>query len=143
VTLPTGFAEAYRHFAEGGWSGLAANPAHGGQGLPFALACAVQEQITSANMAFSLCMMLTQGAIEALSAHGSEELKQTYLTRLGAGEWRGTMNLPEPQAGSDGGALKTRAEKAPDGTYRIKGSKIFITWGEHDLAGNIVHLVLA
>ena len=143
VTLPDGFADAYRRYAEGRWSGLAASPADGGQGLPFVLACAAQEQFTSANMAFSLCMMLTQGAIEALSVHASEAQKRLYLSRLVSGEWTGTMNLTEPQAGSDVGALRTVAEPAGDDSYRIRGSKIFITWGEHDLAPNIVHLVLA
>lgn len=143
VTLPDGFAEAYRQYVEGGWGSLGADPAHGGQGLPFVLANAVQEQLTSANMAFSLCMMLTAGAIEALTAHASEAQKQTYLTRLVSAEWTGTMNLTEPQAGSDVGALRTRADRQADGSYRIKGQKIFITWGEHDVAANIVHLVLA
>ena len=143
VTLPAGFAEAYAKYVEGGWAGLGAGPGHGGQGLPFVLACAVQEQLTSANMAFSLCMMLSQGAIEALQAHASPELQATYLTRLITGEWTGTMNLTEPQAGSDVGALRTRATAHGDGTYRLAGSKIYITWGEHDCAPNIVHLVLA
>lgn len=143
VTLPDGFAEAYRLYVEGGWATLGADPAYGGQGMPFVLASAVQEQFTSANMAFSLNMMLTLGAIEALTAHASEELKQTYLTRLISGEWTGTMNLTEPQAGSDVGALRTTAEPAGDGSWWIKGQKIFITWGEHDVAENIVHLVLA
>lgn len=143
VTLPAGFREAYAQYVEGGWASLGADPAYGGQGLPFALASAVQEQVTSANMAFSLCMMLSQGAVEALQAHASDELKRIYLTKLVSGEWTGTMNLTEPQAGSDVGALRTRAERQADGTYRIEGSKIFITWGEHDVADNIVHLVLA
>ena len=143
VTTPPGFPAAYARYVEGGWAGLGAAPAHGGQGLPFVLACAVQEQLTSANMAFSLCMMLSQGAIEALQAHASRELQSTYLTKLVTGEWTGTMNLTEPQAGSDVGALRTRADPAGDGTYRIEGSKIYITWGEHDCAPNIVHLVLA
>ena len=143
VTLPPGFAEAYARYVEGGWAGLGASPAHGGQGLPFVLACAAQEQLTSANMAFSLCMMLSQGAIEALQAHASPELQATYLTKLVSGEWTGTMNLTEPQAGSDVGALRTKAEPHGDGTYRVKGQKIYITWGEHDVAPNIVHLVLA
>ena len=143
VHLPAGFADAYKLYVEGGWASLGAHPAHGGQGLPFVLASAVQEQLTSANMAFSLCMMLSQGAIEALQAHASPELQTTYLTKLVSGEWTGTMNLTEPQAGSDVGALRTRAEPHPDGTYRIKGQKIYITWGEHDVAPNIVHLVLA
>ncbi len=143
VTLPPGFAAAYARYVDGGWAGLGAHPAHGGQGLPFVLACAVQEQLTSANMAFSLCMMLSQGAIEALQAHASRELQETYLHRLITGEWTGTMNLTEPQAGSDVGALRTRATPHADGSYRIAGSKIYITWGEHDAAANIVHLVLA
>ena len=143
VTLPEGFADAYRLYVEGGWGSLAANPAHGGQGLPFVLAAAVQEQIDSANMAFGLNMMLTSGAIEAIAAHASEALKARYLAKLVSGEWTGTMNLTEPQAGSDVGALRTSASPADDGSWRIKGSKIFITWGEHALADNIVHLVLA
>ena len=143
VTLPEGYKAAYRQYVEGGWGSLGAHPDHGGQGLPFALASAVQEQLTSANMAFSLCPMLTQGAIEALAAHASPEQQSVYLTKLVSGEWTGTMNLTEPQAGSDVGALRTRAEPHADGSYRIKGSKIFITWGEHDCADNIIHLVLA
>jgi 3-(methylthio)propanoyl-CoA dehydrogenase len=143
VTLPAGVREAYAAYVEGGWMTLGADPAWGGQGLPFVLATAVQEQTTSANMALSLCPMLSQGAIEALTAHGSEDQKQTYLTKIISGEWTGTMNLTEPQAGTDVGALRTVATPAEDGTWRIKGSKIFITWGEHDVADNIIHLVLA
>ncbi len=143
VTLPPGFAEAYKLYIEGGWAGLGVAEAHGGQGLPFAVAVAVQEQLTSANMAFALCMMLSQGAIEALAAHASPELQERYLAKLVSGEWTGTMNLTEPSAGSDVGALKSRAFPHADGSYRIKGTKIFITWGEHDAADNIVHLVLA
>ncbi|OSZ72453.1 acyl-CoA dehydrogenase [Sphingomonas sp. IBVSS1] len=143
VTLPPGFAEAYAQYVEGGWAGLGVPEAQGGQGLPFAVAVAVQEQLTSANMAFALCMMLSQGAIEALAAHASPDLQARYLSKLVTGEWTGTMNLTEPTAGSDVGALKSRAEPNPDGTWRIKGTKIFITWGEHDAAANIVHLVLA
>ncbi|GGE17007.1 acyl-CoA dehydrogenase [Polymorphobacter glacialis] len=143
VTLPPGFADAYRLYIEGGWAGLGVAESHGGQGLPFAVAVAVQEQLTSANMAFALCMMLSQGAIEALAVHASPDLQDRYLAKLVSGEWTGTMNLTEPGAGSDVGALKTRAEPAPDGSYRIKGTKIYITWGEHDAAENIVHLVLA
>ncbi len=143
VTLPPGFADAYARYIEGGWAGLGAKPEFGGQGLPFVLACAVQEQLTSANMAFSLCMMLSQGAIEALQGHASRELQETYLARLITGEWTGTMNLTESQAGSDVGALRTRASDHGDGTYRLDGGKIYITWGEHDCAANIVHLVLA
>ncbi len=143
VTLPLGFAEAYARYVEGGWAGLGVAESHGGQGMPFVLAVAVQEQLTSANMAFALCMMLSAGAIEALAAHASAELQDRYLSKLVSGEWTGTMNLTEPQAGSDVGALKSRADPVGDGTYRIKGTKIFITWGEHDAADNIVHLVLA
>jgi len=143
VTMPDGFKDAYARYVEGGWAGLGAPVAHGGQGLPFVLANVVQEQLTSANMAFSLCMMLSQGAIEALAAHASPELQQRYLTKLVSGAWTGTMNLTEPQAGSDVGALRSRAEPHADGSYRIVGSKIFITWGEHDCADNIIHLVLA
>ncbi|MBZ6378146.1 acyl-CoA dehydrogenase [Pacificimonas flava] len=147
VTLPEGFRDGYRQYVDGGWGSLGGDPDYGGQGLPFALATACQEQLTSANMAFSLCPMLTLGAIEALTAHASEELKQTYLTKLISGEWTGTMNLTEPQAGSDVGALRTTATPAEDShfpdSWRIKGQKIYITWGEHDVADNIVHLVLA
>ena len=143
VTLPPGFAEAYKLYVEGGWAGLGVAEAHGGQGLPFVVAVAVQEQLTSANMAFALCMMLSQGAIEALAAHASPELQDRYLSKLVSGEWTGTMNLTEPSAGSDVGALKSRATPHADGSYRVKGTKIFITWGEHDAADNIVHLVLA
>ncbi|WP_439534330.1 acyl-CoA dehydrogenase [Polymorphobacter sp.] len=143
VTMPPGFAAAYAKYVEGGWAGLGVPEAHGGQGLPFVLATAVQEQLTSANMAFALCLMLSQGAIEALAAHGSAAQQQEYLSKLVTGEWTGTMNLTEPQAGSDVGALSTRAVPQGDGSYRLKGTKIYITWGEHDVAENIVHLVLA
>jgi alkylation response protein AidB-like acyl-CoA dehydrogenase len=143
VTLPPGFADAYKRYVDGGWAGLGVPESHGGQGMPFAVAVAVQEQLTSANMAFALCMMLSQGAIEALAAHASPELQATYLSKLVSGEWTGTMNLTEPSAGSDVGALKSRAVPHADGSYRIKGTKIYITWGEHDAAENIVHLVLA
>jgi alkylation response protein AidB-like acyl-CoA dehydrogenase len=143
VSHPTGFKEAYANYVQGGWGSLSANAHYGGQGLPFTLALAFGEQLASANMAFSLCMMLSAGAVEAISAHGSEQLKATYLPKLISGEWTGTMNLTEPQAGSDVGALRTVAQPADDGSWRIKGSKIFITWGEHDLAVNIIHLVLA
>ena len=143
VTTPDGFKAAYDAYAEAGWIGLGASQAHGGQGLPFVLAAAVQEQITSANMAFSLCPMLTLGAIEALQAHASPEQQALYLAPLVEGRWTGTMNLTEPQAGSDVGALRATATPAADGSWRVKGQKIFITWGEHDLAENIIHLVLA
>lgn len=143
VVLPAGFAEVYRDYAAAGWNGLAADSAHGGQGLPFALSVAVQEQFTAANMAFSLCPMLSLSAIEALQAHGDAGMKATYLPHLVSGNWTGTMLLTEPQAGSDVGALRTSAAPAGDGSYRLRGQKIFITWGEHDLAENIVHFVLA
>ncbi len=151
VTLPAGFKEAYRAYVEGGWGTLAGPEAHGGQGLPLCLATVVMEDLGSANMGFSLVMMLTPGAVEALKHHGAPELQTEWLPKLITGEWTGTMNLTEPQAGSDVGALKTRA--VPNGdpstgsgqaaTYRITGQKIFITFGEHDLTDNIVHLVLA
>jgi 3-(methylthio)propanoyl-CoA dehydrogenase len=143
VTMPAGFREAYRAYVEGGWGTLAGPEAFGGQGLPGTLAAVVMEDLGSANMGFSLCMMLTPGAVEALKHHGTPDLQEAWLPRLISGEWTGTMNLTESQAGSDVGALKTRAEPAGDGSYRITGQKIFITYGEHDLAENIVHLVLA
>ncbi|MBU6372095.1 MAG: acyl-CoA dehydrogenase C-terminal domain-containing protein [Alphaproteobacteria bacterium] len=143
VRAAAGFPEAYARFVEGGWQGLAADPAHGGQGLPKAVALAVHEMIHAANMAFGLAPMLTLGAIECLEAHGSDEQKAVYLEKLVSGAWTGTMNLTEPQAGSDVGALTSRATPNGDGSYAITGQKIYITWGEHDLAENIVHLVLA
>jgi alkylation response protein AidB-like acyl-CoA dehydrogenase len=143
VTLPPGFKEAYRAYVEGGWGTITGPVEHGGQGLPLTLATVVMEDLGSANMAFSLIMMLTPGAVEALKHHGSQALQQQWLPKLVTGEWSGTMNLTEPQAGSDVGALKTRAEPVGDGSYRISGTKIFITFGEHDLTDNIVHLVLA
>ncbi|MEO8696916.1 MAG: acyl-CoA dehydrogenase [Acidimicrobiales bacterium] len=143
VTTPPGFKEAYRQWVDGGWAAAPFDPTYGGGGLPWAVAIAVSEMVTAANMAFSLCPMLTQGAIHMLGAHGSDEQKATYLTQLISGEWSGTMLLTEPQAGSDVGALTTRAVKQPDGTYRLFGQKIFITWGEQDLTENIVHITLA
>jgi len=143
VRHPAGFAEAYATYVEGGWQALSGDPEFGGQGMPLALSIAFGEQLASANMAFSLCMILSSGAVEALAAYGSEELKKLYLPKLISGEWTGTMNLTEPQAGSDVGAIVTLATPAEDGTWRIRGSKIFITWGEHELAKNIIHLVLA
>ncbi|MGB5948904.1 MAG: acyl-CoA dehydrogenase [Parvibaculum sp.] len=143
VRTPKGFAEAYRRWVDGGWGALAAAPEYGGQGLPLALATAMQEMWNAANMSFGLCPILSQGAIEALTAHGTEEQKRLYLARLVSGEWTGTMNLTEPQAGSDLNALKAKAVPQGDGTYRITGTKIFITYGDHDMADNIVHLVLA
>jgi len=143
VTLPAGFAEAYQAYVEQGWNAISGDEAHGGQGMPFTLASNVIENLGSANMAFTLLPLLTVGAIEAISHHGSADQKATYLSRLISGEWSGTMNLTEPQAGSDVGALRTTAVPAGAHKWHIKGTKIFITWGEHDLAGNIVHLVLA
>ncbi|HEX8571228.1 MAG TPA: acyl-CoA dehydrogenase [Allosphingosinicella sp.] len=143
VAMPPGFREAYQAYVEGGWGTLAGPADHGGQGLPLVLATVVMEDLGAANMAFSLVTMLSAGAVEALRHHGSAEMQAQWLPKLVTGEWTGTMNLTEPQAGSDVGALKTRAEPAGDGTWRIKGQKIFITFGDHDLADNIVHLVLA
>jgi len=151
VAMPPGFRQAYRAYVDGGWGTLAGPAEFGGQGLPLALASVVMEDLGSANMGFSLVMMLTPAAVEALRHHGTAELQQAWLPKLITGEWTGTMNLTEPQAGSDVGALKTRAAPAGDrstgsgeaGSFRIKGTKIFITFGEHDLADNIVHLVLA
>ncbi len=143
VTLPNGFAAAYRQFVEGGWNGIAGSAEFGGQGLPHTIGLAVQEMWQSANMAFGLCPILSQGAIEALTAHGTPEQKKTYLPKLISGDWTGTMNLTEPHAGSDVGAIKSKAVKHSDGSYKITGTKIFITWGEHDAAANIIHLVLA
>jgi alkylation response protein AidB-like acyl-CoA dehydrogenase len=143
VTMPDGFKAAYRAFVEGGWGTISGPTEFGGQGLPYALATVIMEDLGSANMGFSLINMLTPGAIEALTAHGSPEQQATWLPRLITGEWNGTMNLTEPQAGSDVGALRTTATPAGDGSWRIKGQKIYITFGEHDLTDNIVHLVLA
>jgi alkylation response protein AidB-like acyl-CoA dehydrogenase len=147
VTLPAGYAEAYRGFVEQGWNAVSGPEAFGGQGLPFTLACCVLETLGAANLGFSLLPMLTVGAIEAIDHHGSAAQKALYLPKLVSGAWSGTMNLTEPAAGSDVGALRTTASPVTDGDhagqYRIKGTKIFITWGEHDLADNIVHLVLA
>ena len=142
VTTP-GFKEAYHQYAEGGWQGLQHPPAYGGQGLPKTIGAACVEMINSANMSFALCPLLTDGAIEALLTAADDGLKATYLHKLVSGEWTGTMNLTEPQAGSDLALVRTRAEPQPDGSYKIFGTKIFITYGEHDMAENIVHLVLA
>ncbi|MFA7280866.1 MAG: acyl-CoA dehydrogenase [Sterolibacterium sp.] len=143
VTMPAGFKEAYTQFAEAGWNGLSCDVAHGGQGLPKLVSAAVQEMWKASNMAFSLCPLLTLGAIEALHLSGSDQQKDTYLPNMIAGKWTGTMNLTEPQAGSDLAAIRTRAVPQGDGTYKIFGQKIFITYGDHDMAENIVHLVLA
>jgi 3-(methylsulfanyl)propanoyl-CoA dehydrogenase len=143
VVTPPGWKEAYAQYVAGGWNGLGA-PAHwGGQELPQVVATAAAEIWDSANLAFGLCPLLTHGAIDALEAQGSDELKRTYLPRMVTGEWTGTMNLTEPHAGSDLGQLKARAERRPDGSYRIFGTKIFITYGDHEMTDNIVHLVLA
>jgi 3-(methylthio)propanoyl-CoA dehydrogenase len=143
VATPPGFKEAYRQFVDNGWNGLGCDPGFGGQGLPKLLSTAVSEMWKAANHAFSLCPMLTQGAIEALMIAGTDEQKAAYLPRLVSGEWTGSMNLTEPSAGSDLAAVRTRAEPVGDGTYKIFGQKIFITYGEHDMTDNIVHLVLA
>ncbi len=143
VTTPAGFKDAYRQFCELGWNGLAKDPHYGGQGMPQLVAASVDEMWNAANMAFELCPMLTGGAIEAIERNGSEALKEMYLPKMIAGEWTGTMNLTEPQAGSDLAAIRTKALPQPDGSYKLYGSKIFITYGEHDYTGNIVHLVLA
>jgi alkylation response protein AidB-like acyl-CoA dehydrogenase len=143
VTTTPGFKEAFRQFAEGGWQGLQHPAEFGGQGLPKTIGAACIEMCNSANMSFALCPLLSDGAIEALLTAGSDELKATYLEKLVAGEWTGTMNLTEPQAGSDLAMVRSRAEPQPDGSYKVFGTKIFITFGEHDMAENIVHLVLA
>jgi alkylation response protein AidB-like acyl-CoA dehydrogenase len=142
VRTATGFPDAYRQYVEGGWGSLPFDPEFGGQGLPWTLATAVQEMWNSANLSFALAPLLTQGSVEMLQVHGTAAQKATYLPNLISGRWTGTMNLTEPQAGSDVGALKTRAERAGD-HYLITGQKIYITWGEHDCAENIVHMVLA
>ena len=143
VTTTPGFKEAYQQYCEGGWQSLQHPADFGGQGLPKTIGAACGEMLNSANMSFALCPMLTDGAIEALLTAGSDELKATYLEKLISGEWTGTMNLTEPQAGSDLAAVRTRAEPQADGTYKVFGTKIYITYGEHDMAENIVHLVLA
>jgi alkylation response protein AidB-like acyl-CoA dehydrogenase len=143
VTMPDGFARAYARYVQAGWAGVPFPAEYGGGGFPWLVAVAMQEMMTAANMAFSLCPLLTQGAIDMLLHYGSEEQREVYLPKMVTGEWTGTMNLTEPQAGSDVGALTTKAVPAGDGTWRITGQKIFITYGDHDLADNIVHLVLA
>ncbi|MCC5882167.1 MAG: acyl-CoA dehydrogenase [Halomonas sp.] len=142
VSLPDGFAEAYQAYVEGGWNGIGVSQALGGQGLPEVVASSVQEMLHGANMALGLCPMLTAGAIEALAHHGSDALKEIYLPKLVEGSWTGTMNLTEPQAGSDLSKVRTRAVPE-ENHYRLFGQKIFITWGEHDASENIIHLVLA
>ena len=143
VSAPKGFKEAYAQYVEGGWPSLACDPEHGGQGLPIVLNQCLYEMLNSANQSWTMYPGLSHGAYEALHAHGSPEQKATYLPRLTSGEWTGTMCLTEPHCGTDLGLLRTKAEPQGDGTYRITGEKIFISAGEHDLAANIVHLVLA
>ena len=143
VTTPPGWKEAYRAWTQAGWNALAAPTQWGGQELPHAVNVACTEMWNSAAMAFALGPLLTMAGVDALVAHGSEELKRVYLPKLVSGEWMGTMQLTEPHAGSDVGALRTRAERAGDGSYRITGQKIFITYGEHDLTDNIIHFLLA
>jgi len=143
VTTPKGFKEAYRQYIESGWGGLTADPDYGGQGLPHFLGLVMAEMMTSANMAFGMYPGLSHGAYAAIHAHGTDAQKQTYLPKLVSGEWTGTMNLTEPHCGTDLGLMRTRAEPQKDGSYRITGTKIFISAGEHDLAENIIHLVLA
>ena len=143
VTATPGFKDAFKQYTEAGWQGLQHPTDFGGQGLPKTIGSAVGEMQNSANLSFALCPLLTDGAIEALLTAGSPELNAIYLEKLVSGEWTGTMNLTEPQAGSDLAAVRTRAEPQADGSYKVFGTKVFITWGEHDMAGNIVHLVLA
>ena len=143
VTTPAGFKEAYKALTEGGWTGLIGDPHHGGQGLPYVLGLAVNEMMASANMAFTMYPGLTSGAMEAIEIGGTEEQKMLYLPKMMAGQWSGTMNLTEPHCGTDLGLLRTKAEPQSDGAYRITGTKIFISAGEHDLTENIIHLVLA
>ncbi|MDA3028246.1 MAG: acyl-CoA dehydrogenase [Actinomycetota bacterium] len=143
VTTPDSFKPAYRQYVESGFGAMPFDPEYGGAGFPWLTALAVQEMLNSANMAMALCPLLTQGAIDALEAHGSREQQETYLPKMLTGEWAGTMNLSEPQAGSDVGAVRTKAEPVGDGSWRITGTKIWITFGEHDMTEQIVHLVLA
>ncbi|MCA8887233.1 MAG: acyl-CoA dehydrogenase family protein, partial [Parvularculaceae bacterium] len=143
VTTPKGFKEAYEAFREGGWQGLSFDPDYGGQGLPYILAVAFNEMVSAANMAFGMYPGLARGAADAIYAHGDAEQKSTYLPKMIAGEWGGTMNLTEPHCGTDLGLLRTKAVPAGDGAYKITGQKIFISAGEHDLTDNIIHLVLA
>ncbi|MEP9358395.1 acyl-CoA dehydrogenase [Sphingomonas sp. KR3-1] len=143
VKMPAGFAEAYQAYVEGGWGTIGSPAEHGGQGLPVSLSIAVLETLGTANMGFALAPILTVGAVEALLHHGTPEQQAAYLPHLSTGAWTGTMNLTEPQAGSDVGALRTTATPLGDGSFKIKGTKIFISFGDHDMADNIVHLVLA
>ena len=143
VTTPTGFKDCYDAFVEGGWCAIAHEEEHGGMGLPRMVATAVWEMWNSANMAFTLCPLLTEGAAALLAEHGNEQQKDFYLPKLVSGEWTGAMVITEPQAGSNVGAIACKAIPAEGGEYRLKGQKILISWGEHDMTDNIVHLVLA
>lgn len=143
VKTADGFKDAYAAYCDGGWNAVPFDPEYGGQGLPWGISFAIQEMWQGANMSFGLCPLLTQGAVEAISSHGSQEQKDYYLSKMISGEWTGTMNLTEPQAGSDLGLLRSKAEPQGDGSYKISGQKIFITYGAHDLTDNIIHLVLA
>ena len=143
VRTSPGFAEGYRAIAEGGWVSISADPAHGGMGLPMTLTTAVNEMMSAACLSLQLSPLMTQGQIEALEHHASDEIKALYLPKLVSGEWCGTMNLTEAQAGSDVGALRSKAEPNGDGTYAITGQKIFISWGDNDFSENVCHLVLA
>ena len=143
VTTAPGFADAYQHYVLAGWGAVPFETGFGGGGFPWVVGIALQEILTASNMAFSMCPLLTQGAIDAILHHGSEAQKMMYLPKMITGEWSGTMNLTEPDAGSDVGAVRTKAVKNADGSYRISGTKIYISFGEHDMADNIVHLVLA
>jgi len=143
VKTPTGFKEAYQQFVEGGWPSLAHDVDHGGQGLPESLGLVISEMVGSANWSWGMYPGLSHGAMNTLDAHGTDEQKHTYLTKLVSGEWTGTMCLTEPHCGTDLGMLRTKAEPQADGSYKVSGTKIFISAGEHDMAGNIVHIVLA
>ena len=143
VTTAPGFADAYRAYVDAGWGAVPFEPGFGGGGFPWMVGIAIQEIMTAANMSFSMCPLLTQGAIDAIAHHGSESQKMTYLPKMISGEWSGTMNLTEPDAGSDVGAVRSKAVRNADGSYSISGTKIYISFGEHDMADNIIHLVLA
>jgi alkylation response protein AidB-like acyl-CoA dehydrogenase len=143
VTTPEGFKEAYAAYVDAGWGALGFDPGFGGGGFPWVVNIALQEVMNSANMALTMAPLLTQGAIDAIMHHGDEIQKMTYLPKMISGQWTGTMNLTEPDAGSDVGAVRTKAVKQDDGSYLITGTKIYITFGEHDMAENIIHLVLA
>ncbi|EAA3799405.1 acyl-CoA dehydrogenase, partial [Salmonella enterica subsp. enterica] len=143
VKTPTGFKEAYQQFVEGGWPSLAHNVDHGGQGLPESLGLALSEMVGEANWSWGMYPGLSHGAMNTIEAHGTDEQKHTYLTKLVSGEWTGTMCLTEPHCGTDLGMLRTKAEPQADGSYKVSGTKIFISAGEHDMVDNIVHIVLA